>query len=427
MATTRVTSNLTVGLQLDLAVPSQAEAEAGTATTERVWTAERVKQAVLALAAGGGDLLAANNLSDVVSASTALVNLGAQADLAVPSQAEAEAGTATIERVWTAERVKQAILALAAGGGDLLAANNLSDVLSAATSRTNLGLAIGTSGDTIPKNNTANIFSADQTIASANALILGAVGRFKYSDTATSYAAGVVRGQGAVTNVNYFTDVTAVAGRQFLFVAQADAAATTGDKLAIYGAMQSGTGGSNIWGVNGLVNVNHSSVSSWASEWNVNYSLGSDAPDPRTTGHSLGCDAVSGGSSRPTVAFSTFSSTLANRWRYGLWFDNIGGTTPSALINAGQNISVDYGIDLEGAAISASALRIPNTNAISWRNAAGTSDLIIMDVDAADQLVIGRDLTAGKFVINATGTLKIVSEGAIDSGGAGFKVLRVPN
>jgi len=65
---------------------------------------------------GGGDLLAANNLSDVANAATALTNLGAQADLDVPSQAEAEAGTATIERVWTAERVKQAIAALSGGG-----------------------------------------------------------------------------------------------------------------------------------------------------------------------------------------------------------------------------------------------------------------------------------------------------------------------
>lgn len=36
-----------------------------------------------------------------------------QADLDVPSQAEAETGTATIERVWTAERISQAIGALA--------------------------------------------------------------------------------------------------------------------------------------------------------------------------------------------------------------------------------------------------------------------------------------------------------------------------
>jgi len=44
-------------------------------------------------------------------AATALTNLGAQADLAVPSQAEAEAGVATTERVWTAQRVGQAVAA----------------------------------------------------------------------------------------------------------------------------------------------------------------------------------------------------------------------------------------------------------------------------------------------------------------------------
>ena len=42
------------GKQDDLAVPTQPEAEAGTATTERVWTAERVKQAIVALGGSGG-------------------------------------------------------------------------------------------------------------------------------------------------------------------------------------------------------------------------------------------------------------------------------------------------------------------------------------------------------------------------------------
>jgi hypothetical protein len=42
-----------------VSVVSQAEAEAGTSTTVRRWTAERVKQAIAALAAGGGDMFAA--------------------------------------------------------------------------------------------------------------------------------------------------------------------------------------------------------------------------------------------------------------------------------------------------------------------------------------------------------------------------------
>ena len=41
-----------------------------------------------------------------------------QDDLAVPDQAEAEDGTATIERVWTAQRIAQAIAALAPAGVD---------------------------------------------------------------------------------------------------------------------------------------------------------------------------------------------------------------------------------------------------------------------------------------------------------------------
>lgn len=79
-----------------------------------------------------------------------------------------------------------------AGGGDLLAANNLSDVLSAVTSRSNLGLEIGVNvqafdADTT-KNDVANIFTADQELDNNN-LIIGTAGKGIDFDPAGSGAA----------------------------------------------------------------------------------------------------------------------------------------------------------------------------------------------------------------------------------------------
>jgi nucleotide-binding universal stress UspA family protein len=67
--TLRTSLGLAIGtdVQADLDVPSQAEAEAGTATAERVWTAQRVSQAIAALSSGGRELLASYSPSGVAS------------------------------------------------------------------------------------------------------------------------------------------------------------------------------------------------------------------------------------------------------------------------------------------------------------------------------------------------------------------------
>ncbi len=110
---------------------------------------------------GGGDLLAANNLSDLASASTARSNLGlvigtnvlapngSGASLTALNASAITSGTVPAANLGSGASISTKFLRgdntwqTITGGGDLLAANNLSDLANAATARTNLGVAIG--------------------------------------------------------------------------------------------------------------------------------------------------------------------------------------------------------------------------------------------------------------------------------------------
>ena len=152
-------------------------------------------------ASGGGDLLAANNLSDVDNAAASLANIGgataaqgALADTAlqtvdVPADITATGtpGTTTFLRgdgAWAAP---------AGTSGDLLAANNLSDVADAATSLANLGGATAAQG--------ALADSALQTVA-----VPGDI-----TATGTPSATTFLRGDGAWADTGSLPDGTALA------------------------------------------------------------------------------------------------------------------------------------------------------------------------------------------------------------------------
>lgn len=138
-----------------------------------------------------------------------------------------QAGSGDIESNSVYDVVYQTALDSAAGGfkivgtggsGDLKAANNLSDLASASTSRTNLGLGTsatvdtGTSGATIPLLNGTNTWSATQTIENTQPFL-------KFSETGVTADNGLWR-----FNAN---------GEAFYLQTVNDAQSSAGNALAI--------------------------------------------------------------------------------------------------------------------------------------------------------------------------------------------------
>lgn len=133
--------------------------------------------------------------------------------------------------------------------------------------------------------------------------------------------------------------------------------------VTLYPYVSSSAVRNKVWAANPIVDViSGSPATAWSIEADVNVGT-ANAPDPRNTNHALGIDVVSGGTFAPSAAFNTFSSTLANRWKHGLWFDSVGGQTGSTLIKVNANVSVDFGLDLSLATINFQGIRVGSTPA----------------------------------------------------------------
>ena len=239
--------------------------------------------------------------------------------------------------------------------------------------------------------------------------------------------------------------VGAVSGVKIEIGANATANPGVGDFVALYSRIESDVNRTRIWGSNFLADVPSGfDASAWGVEVNVNNAV-ANAPDPRTTLHKLGVDVVSGSTFAPSAAFSAYSTTLANRWKHGLWFDYVGGQTGSTLIKAASNINVDFGLDLSSATINFQGVRIgstpathvaplavrqfannqggiylqrftdtaPTGNLLQITNAANT--VILLQVDAVGNLTCnGTNANANIFV--ATGAVGAVAAGQVAYG-----------
>lgn len=172
----------------------------------------------------------------------------------------------------------------------------------------------------------------------------------------------------------------------------------TGDAVAAYFFAKSDVAGGldQVWACNPIVNSDDAGEV-WAVEANVNNG-NANAPDPYSAGHKLGVDIVAGGTFRNSAALSISSSSASspdNRWKHGIWAQNVGGATDSELFHVGANVSVKYGINFKAGSYTDGVERYPNNSGLLARNAADGADVGLVKLDGSDHVLLGYSGTSG--------------------------------
>lgn len=111
--------------------------------------------------------------------------------------------------------------------------------------------------------------------------------------------------------------------------------------------------------------------------------------------------AITGaGSYRSTAALAVTGPGTAI-WNRGIVFTS-NSVSQAAIQDLGSEVisyeiqgTHTYGIDMNLAAFSQAAMRLPNNNAIVWRNAAGSADIRAIRVDTTNYVVVGETEASG--------------------------------
>jgi hypothetical protein len=176
-----------------------------------------------------------------------------------------------------------------------------------------------------------------------------------------------------------------------------------------------------IWGLNPLVQVNHTINSGAATgiEVDVNTSgLTANAPDPPSGGGGIGQvlgETITG--ILPSGKAGSAALLIGGNWKHGVYITGVGQASPSSgklptLIMAGDpsNANVGYGLDFQGTSFLATgaAIRIPNGVSIVGRNQLNTADVPLMAIDTGGYL---------RLVPNTAGGVNQGAAGYITGGG----------
>ena len=261
----------------------------------------------------------ANNLSDVASVSTARTNLG------LGTAATKNTGTTAGNVVVLDGSAKlpavdgSQLTNLPAAGGGLLAANNLSDVSSASTSRTNLGLGTAATHD-----------ATDFDASGSAALVLG-VAALKANNLSDLASASSAR-----TNLGLGTAATNDVGTSANNVVQLDGSAKLpavdgsqltnlpGGTISYQGATGSGTlPATGTWG-------DGANISLTAGDWDISAVLCINTNNGSTQSYYLGISSTSGNNAPSANGDNLI--TLIDSTKVG----GIGGTIPCYRVQPGS-------------------------------------------------------------------------------------------
>ena len=122
------------------------------------------------------------------------------------------------------------------------------------------------------------------------------------------------------------------------------------------------------------------------------------------------------------------SSDLGNYGHLiGFKFDGYAsGDDVDPIIQIRKGATITWEVLQNGSINLSGTLGMPNQTAIFMKDTAGAYKNM-MFLSSGDSLVIGNDLSANNLWMNIDGVGRMVSLGANDSGGVGYRYLRVPN
>ena len=256
---------IAAGAEVNPDVVSQAEAEAGVATTERIWTAERVAQAITAQAGGGGGITTEQALDFVAAALVAGTHTSGvsfthddvndEIDLAVALDADQIDDAATTNKFATAAELSKLAAIEAGATADQVAADvpiTDSGLYFTATDVEGALQELGAAGDAVDSVNgqtgvvvldaddisdaaTTNKFTTAADISKLAAIEAGA----DVTDATNVAAAGALMDSDLLDEDNMATDSATRPASQQSIKAYVDAAVAT-LKAAVYGVVNHG-------------------------------------------------------------------------------------------------------------------------------------------------------------------------------------------